>query len=244
MKLTHLICLLAFGLSHSLLKAQEEIEAPLQQQNIDTDEKTKTKIGVKFTMGMHTFRGNAFDKEKPLYGFGAGVYNIVHLNPSKSLNIQWELNMDFKGSKFSNSKDTTFNYSKISLAYLDLPIYFSMQLNQNERPYHLLMGGQVGYLFRSSINKSYGQFGEVKTNLPFKPIDIMPAIGIRKDIGNGLYWQLCIKYDGSNIHTNTFHERATLGDPIFIKDYRDFKPLFKDGSHWVKNIGIEYSLLF
>ena len=242
MKLRQIICLLALCFSSHLLKAQEEIEAPLQQQNVDTDEKTKTKLGVKFTMGMHSFYGTAFDNEKPLYGFGAGMYNIVHLNPAKTVNIQWELNMDFKGSKFGKTNDTS--YSKISLAYLDLPVYLSLKLNDNERPYHLLLGGQVGYLFRSSINKSYGKFGEVKTNLPFKPIDFMPAVGIRKDIGNGLFWQLCFKYSVMNIYTNTFYERATKGDPIFNNDYRDLHPQFKDGSHWVKNIGVEYSILF
>jgi hypothetical protein len=33
-------------MSFSALVAQEEIEAPLQQQNIDTEEKTKTKLGI------------------------------------------------------------------------------------------------------------------------------------------------------------------------------------------------------
>jgi hypothetical protein len=60
-------------MSFSALVAQEEIEAPLQQQNIDTEEKTKTKLGIKFTMGAHTFRGDAFDNKVPRYGFGVGV---------------------------------------------------------------------------------------------------------------------------------------------------------------------------
>ena len=46
-----IIILIVLLCSQLALKAQVEppIEAPLQQQNVDTDEKINTKLGVKFT---------------------------------------------------------------------------------------------------------------------------------------------------------------------------------------------------
>ena len=223
-----------------------EVDAPLQQQNLNTAENLKTKLGVKFTMGGHTFLGDAFDNPKLLYGFGAGMYNIIHLNEKKTTHLQWELNINFKGSKFAKPNDTS--YSKISLAYLELPVYFSIQLfnPKSNQPLHLLLGGQFGYLFRSTINKSYGKFGEVKTNLPFKTIDISPAIGIRKEIGNGMAIQLCGKMGLNNIYTNTFYERSQPSyTPVNNNDdYRDLTPTLKDGTHKTRNFSLEFSFLF
>ncbi len=227
-------------------QTEEEVEAPLQQQNLNTEESTKTKLGVKFTMGGHTFFGNAFDNARPLYGFGAGIYNVIHLDKAKTLNIHWELNLTFKGSKFAKPNDTS--YSKISLAYIELPVYFSVELFKTPKnlPMHLLMGGQFGYLFRSSINKAYGKFGEVKTDLPFKRIDLAPALGFRKEIGNGMSVQLVGKLGMLNIYSNVFKERS---DPSYPEDpanynYKDITPAFKDGTHSARNFSIELSFLF
>jgi len=225
--------------------AQPEVEAPLQQQNIDTEEQTKTKLGVKFTLGNHIFVGNAFDDEKLKFGFGAGIYNIVHLNKAKTVNIHWELNCTFRGSKFGKLNDTS--YSKISLAYLELPVMASFQIlnTPKKQPLHLLAGIQAGVLFRSSINKSYGKFGEVKTDLPFKRFDFMPVIGVRKDIGSGMSVQLAAKSSLLNIWTNKFYERANNPNPESQNvDYRDLTPAFRDGTHQVKNYSLELSFLF
>jgi hypothetical protein len=236
---------LALLLRMAVLQAQPEVEAPLQQQNVDTEEKTKTKIGVKFTMGAHTFIGNAFDNEKLKYGFGAGIYNIVHLNKERTFNIQWELDFTFKGSKFGKLNDTS--YSKISLSYMELPAYFSVEIanTPKKQPLHLLFGAQFSYLFRSSLNKAYGKFGEVKVDLPFNRMDFAPAIGLRKEIGSGMSLQLCVKAGQINIYTNTFYER-TINPDLNNKnyDYRDITPRFKDGTHKARNVGIEFSLLF
>ena len=122
-------------MSFSALFAQEEIEAPLQQQNIDTEEKTKTKLGIKFTMGAHTFRGDAFDNTIPKYGFGVGVYNIIDLNKKKTKQLQWELNFTIKGSKFKKITDTTSTstYSAISLSYIELPVMYSYRITQKNK---------------------------------------------------------------------------------------------------------------
>ena len=109
---------------------------------------------------------------------------------------------------------------------------------------HLLLGGQFGYLFRSSINKSYGKFGEVKTDLPFKKIDLAPAIGIRKEIGNGMSFQLCAKLGMRNIYTSVFKERTDNPSSVSNYDYRDLTPRFKDGTHSVRNMSIELSFMF
>ena len=238
--------LLIFCLWNLALFAQPEgeIEAPLQQQNVNTDENLKTKLGVKFTMGGHSFLGTAFEDARPLYGFGAGIYNIIDLNKSKDLKLQWEVNLSFKGSKFAKPNDTSF--SKISLAYIEVPVYFSIELfnTPSKQPLYLLMGGQFGYLFRSSINKSYGKFGEVKTDLPFRKIDLAPAIGIRKDIGNGMSFQLCGKLGMRNIYSNVFIERTQNPPAEANYDYRDLTPHFKDGTHSVRNFSIELSFMF
>jgi hypothetical protein len=236
-----MICML--GLAN--LQAQPEPDAPLQQQNLDTEEKTKTKIGVKFTMGLSSFRGDAFDNEKLKYGFGVGVYNIIHLNPSKKLNIHWELDFSFKGSNFSKVNDTS--YSKISLSYVEVPVYFSVQVGNTKKnqPLHLLMGFQFGYLFRSSVNKTFGRYSAVKTDLPFNRIDLSPALGIRKDIGSGMSLQLCAKLGLTNIYTNGFRDRTVnpnLNDQNY--DYRDITPAFKDGTHQARNMSLEFSFLF
>jgi len=226
-------------------QVEGEVEAPLQQQNLNTEEQTKTKLGVKFTMGGHTFRGTAFDNEKPLYGFGAGIYNIIALDKAKNYNLHWEMNLTFKGSKFAKPNDTSF--SKISLAYLELPVYFSIKLANTPKnlPFHLLLGGQFGYLFRSSINKAYGKFGEVKTDLPFKRIDVAPAIGFRKEIGNGMSLQFCAKAGLLNIWSDGFRDRTVNYDPdVKNYDYRDITPAFKDGTHNVRNLSFEFSFMF
>ncbi len=222
-----------------------EVEAPLQQQNLNTEETTKTKIGVKFTLGSNTFLGNAFDNKRQLFGFGAGVYNIVHLNKAKTVNIQWELDFSFRGSRFGRLNDTS--YSKISLAYMEIPVMASFQIlnTPKKQPLHLLLGVQGGVLFRSSIDKAYGKFGEVKTNLPFRRYDIMQMTGFRKDIGSGMSLQIMAKMGLLNIWTNTFYERATNPDPENTNvDYRDLTPMFKDGTHEVKNFSLEFSFLF
>jgi hypothetical protein len=227
------------------LYAQPETEAPLQQQNVDTEEKLKTKIGVKFTMAMTTFRGNAFDNEKLKYGFGAGVYHIIHLNASKTNNLHYELNFTFKGSNFAKLNDTS--YSKISLSYLELPVYFSTQIvnTAKNQPLHLLIGAQFGYLFRSSLNKAYGKFGEVKTDLPFNKFDFAPALGVRKEIGNGMSFQFCVKVGLLNIYNGKFLDRTINYNPdVKNYDYRDITPAFKDGSHKARNLSFELSFMF
>ncbi len=242
-KLKHIALLLLLHIT--VLQAQPEPEAPLQQQNVDTEENTKTKLGVKFTMGLSTFRGNAFDNEKPKYGFGAGIYNIVHLNTTKTLNLHWELDFTFKGSRFNKVNDTS--YSKISLSYMELPVYFSIQIanTPKKQPLHLLMGAQFGYLFRSSINKLYGKYSAVKTDLPFNRIDLSPALGLRKDIGSGMSLQLCFKLGLLNMYNGKFRDRTLnpdLNNPNY--DYRDIAPAFKDGTHEARNISAEFSFLF
>lgn len=222
-----------------------EVEAPLQQQNLNTEEQTKTKLGVKFTLGFNTFTGNAFDNKRVLFGFGAGVYNIIQLNKAKTVNLHWELDFSFRGSKFGKLNDTS--YSKISLAYLELPVMASFQIlnTKKKQPLHLLLGVQGGVLFRSSIDKAYGKFGEVKTDLPFKRFDIMQMTGFRKEIGSGMSLQLMAKMGLLNIWTNKFYERATNPNPANTNvDYRDLTPMFKDGTHEVKNLSFELSFLF
>lgn len=224
-----------------------EVEAPLQQQNVNTDEQTKTKLGVKFTMGGHTFLGNAFENQRPLYGFGSGIYNIVDLNKAKNLKLHWELNITFKGSKFDKPNDTS--YSKISLAYLDLPVMLSVRLfpTGTNRYFHLLAGGQFSWLFRSTINKSYGQYGTVKTNLPFERIDVAPVLGFRMEVGSGMAAQLCVKPGLLNNYTNRFWERSQADHPEkddFNTDYRDLTPRFRDGTHQNRNFSIELSFMF
>jgi hypothetical protein len=227
------------------LQAQPEVEAPLQQQNVDTEENTKTKLGVKFTMGLSTFTGNAFDNPKLKYGFGAGIYNIVNLNKQKTVNFQWELDFMFKGSRFSRVNDTS--YSKIALSYMEVPVYLSIQIanTKKNQPLHLLVGAQAGYLFRNSIDKYYGRYKSVKTGLPFNRFDVSPAIGVRKDIGSGMSLQLCFKMGLINIYNGKFKERLDnpdLDNPNL--DYRDIFPTLKDGTHKARNIGVEFSFLF
>lgn len=234
-----LIILMFLLLSKWNLKAQDEppIESPLQQQNIDTDEKLKTKLGVKFTVGSHTFRGNAFDKSKLLYGFGAGAYQIIDLDKKKNLQLQWELNLTFKGSKFGKPSDTSNTYfSKISLSYAEIPVYFGIKLNKSKQPYYMLLGGQFGWLFKSSLTQGLGQYGEVlHNNLPFRRIDFSPAIGFRKEIGSGISMQFSTKYGLTNIYTGKF-----ITNPAYI----DVFPQFKDGTFNAHNLSFEFAVLF
>ena len=246
-KLKNYSFLLIFFISITSAFAQPEgdIEAPLQQQNLNTEEETKTKIGIKFTLGNHRFLGNAFDDPKILYGFGAGIYNVVHLNPKKTINLHWELDFSFRGSKFNELNDTS--YSKISLAYMEIPVMASFQIlnTKKKQPLLMLLGLQAGLLFRSSINKAYGKFGEVKTDLPFKRMDFMQVVGFRKEIGSGMSLQLAAKMGLINIWTNKFYERSQNPDPPNTnEDYRDLTPAFKDGTHEVKNFSVELSFLF
>ncbi len=239
MRFKYFTLILLFTCS-AFVKAQTDtigyIESPLQQQNIDTDDNIKTKLGVKFTLGGHTFRGSAFDNAHPLFGFGAGMYNIIDLNKKKSLKLQWELNLTFKGSKFAKPNDTSF--SKISLSYFELPVYLSIKLSKNKLPAHLIVGAQLGYLFKSSITQGFGQYGEVKLNgLPFKSFDFSPAIGFRKELGSGISMQFTTKYGMVNIYTDKF-------DPTVDERYKGIYPVFKNGAHDVHNLSFELAFLF
>jgi hypothetical protein len=218
---------------------QYPVESPLNQQNINTDEKLKTRLGVKFTLGGHTFRGTAFDKEKALYGFGAGMFQVVNLNKKKTLQLQWELNLTFKGSKFSKPTDTSNTFfSKISLSYAELPVFLSFKLDKSKNPSYLLIGGQFGFLFKSSITQGLGQYGEVLHNgLPFKKYDFSPALGLRKELGSGISMQFTGKYGMTNIYSGKF-------DPAVTPDYKDVFPRFKDGAHDVHNLSFELAFLF
>lgn len=248
MKYKHSYILTLLLLVCAGVKAQKDtnvVEAPLQQQNLNTEERTKTKLGIKFTMGTHTFRGDAFDNEKLLYGFGAGIYNIIDLNKKKTFKLHWELDGNMKGSKFGKVNDTSF--SKISLAYIDLPVMLSIQLFNTplHQPLHLLVGGQFSYLLRSSLNKSYGVYGDVRTDLPFKRYDVAPVIGLRKEIGSGMSLQFCFKLGLLNNYTGGFRERTIHPDPNSKNyDYRDISPAFKDGTHQNRNTSFELSFMF
>lgn len=234
-------------MSFSALFAQEEIEAPLQQQNIDTEEKTKTKLGIKFTLGAHTFRGDAFDNTIPKYGFGVGVYNIIDLNKKKTKQLQWELNFTIKGSKFKKITDTsTSTYSAISLSYIELPVMYSYKIaKKNKNGLYLLTGAQFSYLFRSNINESFGRFGNYKNDLPFSRIDVAPVLGVRKNIPNGMAFQLTVKPGLINNYTSIFKERVDKPDPDNENyNYSTIYPRFKDGTHQNRNFSIELSLMF
>lgn len=243
MKYTLFICMM-FSIA-LYAQPEGEIGAPLQQQNIDTEEQTKSKLGVKFTMGGHMFRGTAFDNEKPRLAFGTGIYNIIQLGKEKNMHLQWELNLTFRGSKFAKKNDTS--YSKIGMAYVELPVYFSFRLlnTKSNKPLHMITGFQAGYLVLSNVGKNYGQFGEVKTNLPFKKFDLMPSVGLRKEVGSGMSVQLCFKLGLLNNYTNTFYQRSVNPNrDIKNEDYSDLTPAFKDGSHYNRNAGVELSFLF
>ncbi len=237
------ILLFGFLLICVLAKAQpEEIETPLQQQNVDTEENTKTKLGVRFAMGAHTFTGNAFDNEKLKYGVGIGIYNLIHLDKKKSTFLHWELNFTIKGSKFGQPNDTSF--SRISISYIELPVCFSYQLTKGSKPLHALIGGQFSWMLRNSINKTYGRFGSVKTDLPFLQYDVAPVIGVRNDIGNGMSLQFTAKFGIMNIYNSKFKERADNPSTDPNKDYRDIFPAFKDGTHRARNLSFELAIMF
>lgn len=232
--------------SFTLLEAQDPTPyAPLQQQNVNTADKPETKMGVKFTIGTHKFAGTAFDESKVLYGFGMGFYHLVHLNKAKSHYLHWELNFTFKGSRFpQKTNDTGSAYSKISLGYLELPVYYSVRLNESENPVHLFAGGQFSVLFRSTLNKNFGRYNQQITGLPFNDIDVSPVIGIRKDLGRGISFQVAYKPGLFTIWNNRFFETAQLPDPPIERDYRDLSPAFRDGTHTVFNRSLEFSFLF
>jgi hypothetical protein len=235
-------------MSFSTLLAQVEIEAPLQQQNIDTEEKTKTKLGIKFTLGAHTFRGDAFDNTIPKYGFGVGVYNIIDLNKKKTKQLQWELNFTIKGSKFKKVTDTTSTstYSAISLSYIELPVMYSYKIAQkNKNGLYLLTGAQFSYMFRNNINESFGRYGSYKNDLPFSKIDVAPVLGVRKNIPNGMAFQLTVKPGLINNYTSIFKERVDKPNPDNENyNYSKIYPRFKDGTHQNRNFSIELSLMF
>mgnify|MGYP000400861033 CR=1 FL=1 len=242
-KLIYIICLFFTGIGG--LYAQPEPDAPLQQQNVDTEEKMKSELGVKINLGVSTFTGNAFDNARLKRGFGAGIYNVINLNKPKTVNLQWELNFTMKGSKFGKVNDTS--YSDISVFYVEVPAYFSVQVlnTKKQLPMHLLIGAQFGYMFRSSIDKRYGKYGSVKTNLPFNRIDLAPSVGIRKKIGTAMSLQFSVKPGLLNIYNGRFKDRVDRPDPDDPNyDYRDIVPTFKDGTHKAWNIHAELSVMF
>lgn len=215
----------------------EEI-APLQQQNIDTEEKLKTKLGIKFALGTHTFYGTELKNTKLLYGFGAGIYNIIPISKSKKVQLHWEFDITFKGSKFGHPNDTS--YSRISLSYAEIPLYLSIQIanTPKKQPLHLLIGAQGGILYKSSISQGYGKWGEVKYNsLPFYKLDFMPAIGLRKEIGSGMSLQTTTKIGLVNINTS----KLTSGS--VGTRYPDIVPPMT-GKGTIKNFSFELALLF
>lgn len=230
-------------ISFSLRAQVDEIIAPMQQQNIDVEENTKTKVGVKFGMGFHKFRGDAFDNEKLKFGTSVGFYNLIPLNKKKTNFLHYEVNFTLKGSNFGKTNDTSF--SRISTSYFELPVMFSARLTKNKLPLSLLVGGQFAVMFRNSVNKSYGRTGTVKNDLPFNRFDFGPIIGFKQEIGSGMALQLTSKIGFNNIYTQTFKDRTDnpdLDNPN--KDYSDLFPTFKDGTHKAYNISFELAIMF
>jgi len=235
------IFIILFLTFHLSIRAQVEthtIDAPLQQQNVDTDEKTKTKLGIKFNLGWHTFLGTEFNNTKHTFGFGAGMYQIINLNKKKSLQFHWEFNANYKGSKFGKTNDTSF--SKISLLYGEIPCFMSIRIanNAKKQPLFLIVGGQFGVLFKATISKGFGELAEVKyDNLPLRKIDFMPAIGLRKDIGSGMSLQTTTKLGLININSS----RLTSGTPG--TRYPDIVPRMS-GKGTIFNFSFDIALLF
>lgn len=237
-KLGILILLLTLGFT-AKAQVEDPIEAPLQQQNVDTEEKLKTLLGVKCTLGGHTFQGSAFEHNIPMFGFGVGMFNVINLNKKKMVKLQWELNLTNKGSKFSRTGDT--GYSKIAVSYAELPVMLSFQLNKDKNPFHVLIGAQFSYMFKSSISQGLGQYGEVKhNNLPFKKGDVSAILGLRKELGSGISMQLSGKYGLTNIYTHGFD--PDIANPDWI--YKDVYPRFKDGTNSARHFSIELGFLF
>ena len=81
---------------------------PMRQLNVDMEHETTSKFGVKFTLGMAKFRGNAFDNEIFRFAGGVGMYQIIPLNKAKKSHIQWEINYNGRGSKFKHIDDTSY----------------------------------------------------------------------------------------------------------------------------------------
>ncbi len=233
-----LILLLIFTLNVNAQVEEPPIEAPLQQQNVDTDIKSKTQLGVKFNLGFHRFTGTEFNNTKLKFGFGVGFYHIIDLNKKKTLKLHYELNANSKGSKFGKVNDTGF--SKMSLLYGELPVFLEIKLSNTpkKQPLYLLVGGQFGVMFAATVSRGFGQVSPVKySNLPFKKIDVMQAIGIRKDIGSGMSLQFLFKRGIYNINSSSL----TSGTPG--TRYPDLVPAMT-GKGTIYNYTFEIGLMF
>ncbi len=220
------------------LEAQPEIESPLNQQNIDTEQKMKHKLGIKFSLGTHWFTGTEFNSigGRPKLGVGVGLFQFINLDKNKNKQLQWEVCFNQKGSRFDfNTNDTSF--SNISITYLEVPVLFAYKVFKKENVF-LLAGAQANMNVKSSIKQGFGKFGDIKVNkLPLKQFDFQAQFGIRKTLSYYVSIQLVYKKGLYNINTSKF----TSG--IINSTYPDIVPALT-GRGTIMNNSIELSFLF
>ncbi|MBC7426248.1 MAG: PorT family protein [Bacteroidia bacterium] len=223
-------------LSPSLVQAQDE--APMQQENIDTDEKTKTDLGLKIGFGFSTLSGTGLENPRPYFGYAIAMYQRFHLNKKKSFAFQYEIAARFKGANFANGDS---GYSKLSLFYIEMPLLASIKLNKSERlPSYILFGIQPGLLVKSTLAISESRKTPSYFDLPLANFDIAPVIAFQFALANRVGVQFGFKYGLRNVATNNFNS----GNPKFnLKDQPRIVPFINPGVN-VRNISFEMGFVF
>jgi len=164
------------------------------------------RVGVKAGIGISTISSDGFKNPIPQVGVQGGLYYRISL--SKRFHFQPELSAAYKGAKFDGENDTGFNYTRLGLFYMDLPLYLVMSLDDKGK-HNLMVAPTVSFLMRPNlyINKEYYP---TFTTLPLKRFTYGVTAGYMFSLGS-IGFQVAAKFDLVSI-AGDFETFNTPGD--------------------------------
>lgn len=155
------------------------------QDDASGDERPR-KLGVRLGMGFSTIRSAPLPANERIdslpaigftntffdFGYSASAYWRTRLG--KQFHLQAEAGGTMKGARFRNDET---DYSRITLLYIDVPVYAMFDIAKNNRLV-LLLGPQTSFMVNSQMfidNEPVASF----IKLPMKTIELLAVGGIQ-----------------------------------------------------------------
>lgn len=185
-------------------------------------DKEKNHIGMKVGTAFTLLGGEELLNPVPKFSFQGGVFVRQQLHPS--LHLQLEGLASFRGSRFNNGVE---RYQRISLFYLDFPVYLYTDISKRKNEHLLFFGPQTSFLLNSEVYVDTEAKARYR-DLALKPYDIMAVAGYQH---NGYYtgFQAAVKVGCFDINNGL--------------KFEDVLPETGTGKT-IRNLALEFSFLF
>lgn len=173
--------------------------------------KEKNHIGMKVGGSFSMLGGGELQNPTPRFSFQGGVFVRQQIHPS--LHLQLEGVATFRGSKFNNGIN---RYERISLFYIDFPVYLYVDLSKRKNEHLLFFGPQSSFLLNSEVYVNGGAKAMYR-DLGLKPFDLIAVAGYQH---NGYYtgFQAALKAGLTDINDGLFFKdvlpETGFGKPI------------------------------